>query len=578
MKTFSDFGISVPANATGNVHTTCPKCSPQRKKSSVKCLSVNVDEGVWCCHHCNDSGTLKVGRDEPRELHWRKPKYRAPEPQPVGELPAKVVGWFGTRGITPGVLERNQIGFGRVYMPQEEDFVDAVNFPYFRETELVNRKYRDGKKNFRMEAGAERILYGLNDLHPERTIIVEGEIDKLSVEVAGYRNCVSVPDGAPSPASKDYASKFSFLESAKQYLEAVGEFVLAVDNDEPGKTLEDELARRLGRERCRRVTWPADCKDANEVLVKYGPARLAHAIETAEAFPIHGAFDVLDRAEGIRRLYQLGFERGQSTGWPSLDEHYTVRPGELTIVTGIPGSGKSNWLDALLVNLARLHGWGFALFSPENQPIEDHMARVVEKYERAPMIDGPTAKMAPADLERGMTWANRHFTWILPSEDADWQVEAILGIAKQLVFRKGIRGLVIDPWNELEHMKRDGENETEYASRALKRLRQFARTNGVHVWLVVHPAKLYREKDGRYPVPTLYDCSGSANFRNKADNGLVIWRDLTAPKSREIDVHVQKIRFRQIGRLGMVPLDYEPACATYRDPKNDDLRSEVYSR
>src|SRR5690606_28072351 len=107
----------------------------------------------------------------------------------------------------------------------------------------------------------------------------EGEMDKLAVEVAGIVSCVSVPDGAPSETAKDYASKFTFLEADRARLESVKEWIIAVDNDGPGKRLEDELARRLGREKCRRVTWPEGCKDANEVLTKLCSEQLRECLD-----------------------------------------------------------------------------------------------------------------------------------------------------------------------------------------------------------------------------------------------------------------------------------------------------------
>ena len=204
-------------------------------------------------------------------------------------------------------------------------------------------------------------------------IWVEGEMDKLAVEVAGFRNCVSVPNGAPVPGAKNYSASFGFLDSDRETVETVKRHIIAVDSDAPGARLEDELARRLGVEKCSRVRWPEGCKDANDVLAKHSAEDLRWFIENAEAFPIEGVFEISDRREDLLRLYEHGFEQCYLTGWRNLNSLYTVRPGELTAVTGIPSSGKSNFLDALLVNLARLHSWSFALFSPENLPLEHHM-------------------------------------------------------------------------------------------------------------------------------------------------------------------------------------------------------------
>jgi twinkle protein len=573
MKTWADFGIELQHGAHGEVDVTCPQCSPTRKKKHARCLSVNVDKGVWNCAHCGWTGTLKDGARH-AELHWRKPVFTRPEPKELPpDLEVQLVQWMATRSIPAAVLRRNRISLQTVYMPQVEDRVKAVCFPYYRGDEFINAKYRDREKNFRMEAGAERVLYGLNDIEPARCVVVEGEIDKLSVEVAGFTSCVSVPDGAPAENTKDYASKFTFLEADKERLEAVKEWIIAVDGDAPGLRLEDELARRLGREKCKRVRWPDGCKDANEVLTKHGAERLRALIEDAQPYPIAGVFEVADLSDRIEHLYAHGWEKGVETGWEEVDRYYTVRPGEFTVVTGIPNSGKSNWVDALAVNLAAIHGWRFAVFSPENQPLEDHMARMIEKYARQPFGPGPTPQMDAGSMRMAKAWVQEHFRWILPDDDVDWTIDTVLDRAKALVFRKGVRGVIIDPWNELEHCRPQGMNETDYVSHALKRMRQFARHYGVHLWVVAHPAKLYREKDGSYPVPTMYDISGSAHWRNKADNGICVWRNFKDDEA-PVEVHIQKIRFRQIGRIGVANLHYLKPTASYRDESPYEQRYE----
>lgn len=561
MKTFADFNIDIPAGRSGNVRTTCPECSHQRRKSKVKCLSVDTEEGVWCCHHCGWGGTLKQGSHR-HELHWQKPKYRKPKPKPETSLPEKVVEWFKGRGISVDTLNRANIGYGEAYIPQVEGWTSAIWFPYSRDGEVVNHKYRDGRKNFCMDAGAERILYGLDDLD-DYGVIVEGEMDKLSLDECGLVSSVSVPDGAPSVTAESYSSKFTFLEADADKIQAVKEWIIAVDDDEPGQKLEDELARRLGREKCRRVRWPTGCKDANETLVQYGPEVLTNCIANAEPFPLNGVFEVQDLSDKIDQLYETGFEKGVSTSWVNLDQYYSVRPGEFTVVTGIPNSGKSNFVDDLCVQLAKNQGWRIAVFSPENQPLEDHMSRVIEKWASQPFNDGPTPRMDRHTLDQCKAAVNEHFSWILPDEDADWTVDEVIDRAKSLVFRKGIRGLIVDPWNELEHIRPHNITETEYISQQLKRIRQFGRKYGVHVWVIAHPQKLYKASDGSYPVPTMYDISGSAHWRNKADNGLCVWRDLSDNTSQLVEIHVQKVRFRQIGKIGMAELRYQKATATY---------------
>lgn len=564
MKTWADFNIDVPSGATGEIDLPCPECSSTRKKRSARCLSINVDKGTFVCFHCGWSGGLGSGASTV-DPGWRKPTYRQPSDRPMLDIPEALEKWFAGRGIKGPTLFRRKIAYAQVYMPQLEDTVGAVVFPYFRKGEIVNRKYRDKAKNFRMEPGAERILYGIDDITHDRLVFCEGELDSCSIEEAGIRSVVSVPDGAPAPGAKDYASKFSFLESAAADLAPVRKFVLAVDADEPGRMLEAELARRLGPEKCARVVWPDDIKDANECLMKLGAIELRRLIDAAIDIPIQGVHDVASMTDRIAKRYEHGYERGVTTGWAALDALYKPRVGELTIIHGIPGSGKSNIVDCLLVNLAKAHGWRFAMFSPENAPIEDHAGSLAEKYIGRPFDEGPRARMSPKELGIAMAFLDEHFTWIMPHDDADWSIDNILAKAESLCLKTGIKGLVIDPWNDLEPNRPQGLSETEYISASLRRVRRFARERRVHVWVVAHPTKLIRDKEGKYPIPTLYDISGSSAFRNRADNGICVWRDLTLEDSAEVQIHVQKIRFRAVGHRGMARLYYEPVCATYSE-------------
>ena len=563
--TWESLGIDVPPGAIGpEVAAVCPKCSADRKKRNVKCMSVNVEIGAAVCHHCGWSCGLN-GSQESLPPAWRRPKYKQPREVAKSPLPAWAMGWLATRRIPDALAVEAGVTVDSVYMPQLEDFSPALVFPYVRDGVTVNHKYRAKGKKFRMDAGAERIFYNLDSINESQVIICEGEVDCLSLKVAGFDSCVSVPDGAPAVNAKDYSSKFEFLEADEGRLAGVKQFVLAVDNDEPGKLLEEELARRLGRERCLQVAWPEGCKDANDVLVLHGIERLREVIDGAIEYPIEGIITVDSQMDAIKALYKNGLDRGASTGWASVDEYFTVRPGELTVIIGTPSSGKSNWVDALTMNLANLHGWTFGMFSPENQPVYDHMARMVEKFTELPFREGRTQRMDETELEVGASWVREHFFWLLPKNEESWNIAWILEQAKLMVRRKGIRGLIIDPWNELESERGGDRTETEYVSRTLRTVRQFAREYCVHVFLVVHPTKMYRDKNGKYPIPNLYDASGSANFRNKADNGICIWRDFDNPDNSNVDIIVQKIRFRQVGRLGKVSLEYQPATATYKE-------------
>lgn len=570
MATWSDYNIDLPPNAGGETRTTCPECSPTRKKQNEKCLAVNVEKGTWICHHCGWTGGLKENKQfyqpvKPAPKVYKKPKFVK------SDLPENVLKWFKARGISAETLSAHKISYGKIWMPQLNKETGAVQFPYYRGEHVINIKYRDGHKNFRMAKDAERVLYGLNDINEFGTVIVEGEIDKLSLAEAGVKYCVSVPDGAPPENAKNYATKFSFLEADEDAISSVMRWIIAVDNDTPGVRLKKELIRRFGAGKCWEVKWPDGCKDANDVLVRYGKDKLVECIKSAQPTPVEGIYNVRDFANKVIDAYKHGVERGESTGWPTVDKFYTVRPGEWTLVTGIPGSGKSEWLDALMVNLSLSQGWVFGILSMENLPLERHFQKLAEKYTNLPFENKrDMERMSEMQLHSALKWGDKHFKFLLPPDD-NLTIDDVIDLAKILCYRYGINGLVIDPWNELTHSYPRNVNETNYISEALGKIRRFARQHTVHVWIVAHPTKLQKDKDGSYPVPTPYDVHGSAHWRNKADNAIAIHRPhISDYTDRTVEVHIQKIRFKEIGKVGMARLRYDIVSGRYIDDIKED--------
>lgn len=550
-------GIDVSrAHGGPEVKTTCPRCSHTRKKRTQPCLNVNLETGVFHCWHCGWAGKARgAGREYKRVTQDRPKAYVKPKIESQG-LTGAALAWFEARGITRPVLERNGVTTTRVFMPQVNAEVTAIAFPYRKAGEVVNCKYRDNAKNFRMASGAERVLYGYDDIAPT-TVIVEGECDKLAVEVAGFANCVSVPDGAPAPNTKNIESKFDYLND--EALQKVERWIIAVDNDAPGARLQDELIRRFGAEKCLVVTWPDGCKDANDVLVAHGADTLRQCIEEARPVPIVGVFGADDFADDFLRMYDEGVPRGLTTGWECVDEFWRVQPGQLVVVTGIPGHGKSEWVDALCVNLALDHGWRTAMYSPENYPVRLHMMKLAEKYIGKPYNPGPHPRMSKAEALKAKDWIAEHFDWVMPERPS---LDEIMSRAQALVFRKGTRVLVIDPWNEVEHARPQGMTEAEYVSESLMRLRWFARKHELLLIVVAHPRLLEKKADGSYPVPTPYDISGGAMWRNKADNCIAVYANPADPQGA-VEIHVQKVKFKLFGQVGMVPMTWDRPTGRY---------------
>ncbi|XP_052487706.1 twinkle homolog protein, chloroplastic/mitochondrial isoform X2 [Gossypium raimondii] len=483
--------------------------------------------------------------------------------------------YFAERMISSKTLKRNAI------MQKRSGDEIAIAFTYWRKGELVNCKYRDIAKRFWQEKDTEKILYGLDDIaDASDIIIVEGEMDKLAMEEAGFRNCVSVPDGAPPSVSEkevpaeEQDTKYQYLWNCKEYFKKAARIILATDGDLPGQALAEELARRLGRERCWRVKWPkkndvGHFKDANEVLMYLGPSVLKDIIDNAELYPISGLFNFSSFFDEIDQYYHrtLGYEFGVSTGWRALDNLYNVVPGELTIVTGVPNSGKSEWIDALLCNLNEGVGWKFALCSMENK-VRDHARKLLEKSIKKPFFGvgygSNVERMSVEELEKGKKWLNDTFQLIRCENDSLPSIQWVLELARAAVLRHGVQGLVIDPYNELDHQRPVSQTETEYVSQMLTKIKRFAQHHSCHVWFVAHPRQLHHWIGA---PPNLYDISGSAHFINKCDNGIVIHRNRD-PEAGPVDlvqVCVRKVRNKVVGNIGDAFLSYDRVTGVYKD-------------
>lgn len=563
MKNFASFGIYLPASSSGKIYSQCPKCSSARRKKTAKCLGVDVERGTWTCFHCGWHGNLKFGEFTKPEPHKEKPVIK-PRLEDLQLLTDKEIQWFRKRGISENTLKAEKIMRTKMWFPQVEEWRECIAFPYYKQNEIINIKYRDFEKNMRQVSNAEKNVYRYGHILERKEIIItEGEVDALSFVEIGLSNVCSVPNGA-----KD----LSFLKSVESIFDNAEIIILATDDDNDGRELRDELARRIGKEKCFTLSYPDNCKDPNDILVKYGSSILFEVYQNKSEYPIEGVYGVEDIVKNIYHLYESGVQGGLKTGWPCLDQYYSVKTGQVTVITGIPGHGKSEFVDALVVNLAKNHNWKFGIFSPENYPLETHFEKIAEKFIRKPFARGYSQRINKEELDSAIGWVGEHIKFILPKIDLG--LENILLLCRTCVYRYGVNAIILDPWNEIDHTRPVGLTETEYISQSMTKMRQFARINDVHFFIIAHPAKLQKDKDGKYPVPTPYDISGSAHWRNKSDNCLAIWRNLEK-NDGEVTVHVQKIRYKHIGKIGNVNLYWDKVSGCFIDRNYQEFAEEA---
>lgn len=537
-------------------------------------FTVSPTKGIFKCFGCTHAGDVIDFIQEHQNINYVEAikflanKYNIPIDETVRktyEIPTPrlqkvsqpIVEYFEKRGISNNTLLRFNITEAVEWMPKTQTETSVICFNYFKDEQLVNIKFRGKGKDFKLSKNAELIFYNIDALKNETSaVIVEGEIDALSLHEAGIYNVVSVPNGAGIGQQQ-----LKYLDNCWKEFEDKNRIVIMTDNDDPGNKVRDEISRRLGRERCYRVTWPEDCKDANEVLVKHGKGMLISMVDQARQWPVEGVLTMDDLYGTVDEYYTNGYPEGFIAGIGEFDDLLSFSGGQLTTVTGSPGSGKSEFIDYLSTSLARRHRWKFVVCSFEN-PATIHVTKLMEKFTGLSFSfrKDPTHRMSRDDFNTGIALVDQYFSF-LDIAQADVTIAGILSKCRELVLRTGIKGVIIDPWNYIEHKVPPGYTETQYISEALSLIKEFAIRNDVHVFLVAHPRKLMKDpKTKQYPVASMYDISGSAHFFNKTDNGISIHRDFA---NGTVTAYVQKVRFSWLGKCGFTTYSFDTFTRQY---------------
>jgi len=375
---------------------------------------------------------------------------------------------------------------------------------------------------------------------------------------------MKVSEGAIDP-SED--RKFAYVWHANDILQETDKVIIACDRDGPGVALAEELARRIGKAQCWQVEWPDDCKDANDVLLKHGKAALANAIDEATPWPIAGLYAAEHYFAKVRDLYENGEGKGKSTGYQCVDELFTIKPGMLHVVTGIPSMGKSEFVDQLIFNLARQYDWKSVVCSFENPPAL-HQTKFLEKAVGRPFHRGATPRMTEEEMEAGLAWINQNFVFMEQSDGTSATIDQILDRATAAVRRIGVRILVIDPYNYIDLPIGGRTSETNLISDMLTKVRNWASAHDCAVFFIAHPAKLYRQNDGSYPAPKGYDISASASWFSKTDLGITVHRNYDTDM---VEIHAWKVRWKTLGKQGMTELKYDVVTGTYSEETGPEI-------
>ncbi len=539
----------------------CPLCSHDRKPENrkKKCASYDWERGLGTCHNCNTTFQLHTyQRKGASDREYVRPvdntDYNIPR--------TKVAEWFKSRGISTDTLVNLQVGEGLEYMPQTGKQENTIHFTYHVGDQLINIKYRDGRKNFKLYKGAEKVFYNINSIVGyDSCIITEGEMDVLALHEAGIKNAISVPNGATlSHNNLDY------LDNCIDYFEDKTKIILAVDTDDPGLALRSELVRRLGAEVCYLVDF-VDCKDANEYLLKYGKEKLQEAVSKARPYPLENVTTFKDIEGDVTDFVKHGFKPGFQVGLSNFDNIFSTYTGQFITVTGIPSSGKSDFVDQMVVGYNKNYNWKTAFASPENAPNYLHAHKLMRKV---------WGDMPRRDDIGGAKWnevaehVNDNFFFI---DMEKYTLESVLRKGAELVKRKGIKCLVIDPFNKVRDKNATSLDVNMYTMEYLTKIETFAKKYDVLVFIVAHPTKMYKDKDGKIEEPTMYNIKGGGEWYDASYHGLLVHRDYVLKNTK---VKVLKVKFQNLGENGAEAyFTWEPNSGSFVPQITDVINEEA---
>jgi twinkle protein len=523
---FNQYDLNV-----GKREGICPLCSHTRqpKNQKAKCAMYDWDRGLGTCMNCNEVFQLHTFKRKSDSLK----EYTKPEWKNNTSLSNNAIKWFESRGISQKTLVKMKITEGIEFMPQTGKNENTIQFNYFINNELINIKYRDGRKNFKLVKGAEKVFYNIDrTIGHDYIVIVEGEMDALSFVESGIEPVVSVPNGATiNNTNLDY------LDSCIDYFETKEKIILAVDTDEAGLTLKQELIRRLGAERCFTVEFGVH-KDANEFLMENGHINLAGVISKAKPVPIENVVTLKDINEELEEFIYEGFKPGYQIGLNNFDSIFSTYTGQFITVTGVPSSGKSDFVDRMVVGYYLKYGWKTAFASPENKPTFLHTHKLIRK------IGGWMPNKDDIGTERWnnvISKVNDNFYFI---ENERYDLDAVLAKGAELVKRKGIKCLVVDPYNKVKMQGASAMSIPDATMEYLTRIEAFAKKYDVLVIIVAHPTKMYKKEDGTIDEPTMYSIKGGGEWYDASYHGLLVHRNY---EQKTVKVKVLKVKFQNLG-------------------------------
>jgi len=448
-------------------------------------------------------------------------------------------------------LDADMLHAMRVRTASHEQLGPVAAFPYIRGGKPYAAKFRRPKpKDWRSTQGVSRGFFNedvLDQLPALPIVIAEGEMDCLSCIQSGFERSVSLPDGWTEDGGKR-----DILIQNEARLRNSPYVIVAADADAAGSSLPREVMNILSGHDVREATWPTDCKDPNDILVTHGADMLGQMLTGARVLDPPGGF-----ITGFSDFPPMSERRVLRTGMQPFDQVVALQLSAISVWTGVPGSGKSTFLVWAAEKVSTNENIRVGHFAFETHPhdLRDQLSLIRTGTEYSSLDDKSRAAL-DVGLDRRYRVVHRIF-----DGDASHRMEWLTDTIRQLAVRDGCKLIVVDPWNELEHLPDQGESMTQYINWALQRLRQVAEELEIHIALVAHPKK-YSEQ---HKAPTGYDVADSAAFFNKPSLGASVHQREGEGGEEYVELNVWKVRnVRLFGfGKGRVYVEFDPSRASY---------------
>ena len=554
---------------------TCPYCNPKPTRDNIKSFSINLSTGQFKCLRasCGAHGNMVVlAKDfdfslgsEVDEYYKPRKKFKTlkqPKQKIIPKPPA--LEYLKNRGIQPWIAEKYQITV-------QNEHENVLVFPFYDENgKLQFVKYRDtkyskekgGNKEW-CEAGTKPILFGMNQCNDkfDQLIITEGQIDSLSVAEAGFENVVSVPTGAKG---------FTWVPYCWDWMNRFEEVIVFGDYEKGHISLLDELKSRLKIQvKHVREEDYLDCKDANDILRKYGIEQIKKCVDNAITIPVNRVIELADVEDvDIFKLEKL------KTGIHQLDKLlYGGLPfGGVVLISGKRGEGKSTLASQIMIDAVEQEYKCFT-YSGElpnylfKAWMDFQIAGPQRVFEYQNKFGDTNFNISKTNRELISDWyRGKYFLYDNRAIDGD-EKESLVGTIESVIMQYGVRVIMIDNLMtgiDLEDV--NGDDKYDRQSQFVKRLSRIALKYNVLILLVTHKRKNSFTKDENDEV------SGSGDISNLAIVTLAYEKDKNLDDSQRI-LKVSKNRlFGKVNTNGWI-LDFDEKSKRiygYGDDLNHD--------